>query len=31
MQKMGVVSVAELVRLAQKAGAALAPHCTKVP
>jgi FixJ family two-component response regulator len=31
MQKMGVVSVAELVRLAQKAGVAPAPPCTKVP
>jgi FixJ family two-component response regulator len=31
MQKMGVVSVAELVRLAQKAGVAPAPHNPKVP
>jgi two-component system, LuxR family, response regulator FixJ len=31
MQKMGVVSVAELVRLAQKAGVAPAPHGLKVP
>ena len=31
MQKMGVVSVAELVRLAQKAGVAPAAHGTKVP
>jgi FixJ family two-component response regulator len=31
MQKMGVVSVAELVRLAQKAGVAPAPHGPKGP
>jgi FixJ family two-component response regulator len=31
MQKMGVVSVAELVRLAQKAGVAPAPHSPNVP
>jgi two-component system response regulator FixJ len=31
MQKMGVVSVAELVRLAQKAGIAPAPHGPKGP
>ena len=31
VQKMGVVSVAELVRLAQKAGVAPAPHGPKVP
>jgi len=31
MQKMGVVSLAELVRLAQKAGVAPAPHGPKVP
>ena len=31
MQKMGVVSVAELVRLAQKAGVAPAPHGLKIP
>ena len=31
MQKLGVVSVAELVRLAQKAGVAPAPHGSKVP
>ena len=31
MQKMGVVSVAELVRLAQKAGVAPAPHGSKGP
>ena len=31
MQKMGVISVAELVRLAQKAGVAPAPHGLKVP
>jgi FixJ family two-component response regulator len=31
MQKMGLVSVAELVRLAQKAGVAPAPHSPKVP
>ena len=30
MQKMGVISVAELVRLAQKAGVAPAPHGLKV-
>ena len=27
MEKMGVISVAELVRRAQKAGIAPAPHC----
>jgi FixJ family two-component response regulator len=31
MQKMGVISVAELVRLAQKAGVAPAPHGPKGP
>jgi FixJ family two-component response regulator len=31
MQKMGVISVAELVRLAQKAGVAPAPHGPKEP
>jgi FixJ family two-component response regulator len=31
MQKMGVVSVAELVRLAQKAGVTPAPHGPKSP
>jgi two-component system sensor kinase FixL len=31
VQKMGVVSLAELVRLAQKAGVAPAPHGPKVP
>ena len=31
MQKMNVVSVAELVRLAQKAGVTPAPHGHKVP
>ena len=31
MQKMGVISVAELVRLAQKAGVAAAPHGPKGP
>jgi FixJ family two-component response regulator len=31
MQKIGVVSVAELVRLAQKAGVEPAPHGTKAP
>jgi FixJ family two-component response regulator len=31
MQKMNVVSVAELVRLAQKAGITPLPHCPKVP
>ena len=31
MQKMGVLSVAELVSLAQNAGVAPAPHGPKVP
>ncbi len=31
MQKMGVISVAELVRLAQKAGITPAPHGPKGP
>ncbi len=31
MQKMGLVSVAELVRLAQKAGITPAPHGHKTP
>jgi FixJ family two-component response regulator len=31
MQKMNVISVAELVRLAQKAGITPLPHSPKVP